>query len=48
MIVGIISVIKELKDSTGFSTPDIIAALIGCAIVEVTLIIGIIIGALIV
>lgn len=48
MIVGIISVIKELKDSTGFSTPDIIAALIGCAIVEVTLIIGIIVGALIV
>ena len=46
VLVGILSVIKELTDSTGFSLPDIVAALIGCATVEVAMIIAIILGLL--
>ena len=46
VLVGILSVIKEFTDSTGFCLPDIIAALIGCGTVEVALIIGTILGLL--
>ena len=46
VLVGILSVIKEFTDSTGFCLPDIIAALIGCGTVEVAMIIGIILGLL--
>ena len=46
VLVGILSTIKELTDSTGFCLPDIIAALIGCGTVEVAVIIGIILGLL--
>ena len=46
VLVGIVSLIKELTDSTGFSVLDIVAALIGCGTVEVAMIIGIIAGIL--
>ena len=46
VLVGILSVIKEFTDSTGFSLPDIVAALIGCATVEIAMIIAIILGLL--
>lgn len=46
VLVGILSVIKEFTDSTGFCLPDIIATLIGCGTVEVAMIIGIILGLL--
>ena len=46
VLVGILSVIKEFTDSTGFCLQDIIAALIGCGTVEVAMIIGIILGLL--
>ena len=46
VLVGILSVIKEFTDSTGFCLPDIIAGLIGCGTVEVAMIIGIILGLL--
>ena len=46
ILVGILSVIKERTDSTGFSIPDIIAALLGCVTVEIALIIGTILGML--
>lgn len=46
VLVGILSVIKEFTDSTGFCLPDIIAALIGCGTVEVAMIIGTILGLL--
>ena len=40
VLVGMISLVKELTDSTGFSVSDIVASLIGCATVEISLIIG--------
>ena len=46
VLVGILSVIKEFTDSTGFSLPDIVAALIGCGTVEIAMIIAIILGLL--
>lgn len=46
VLVGIVSVIKELTDSTGFSVLDIVAALIGCATVELALLVGIVAGIL--
>ena len=46
VFVSMISLIKELTDSTGFSVKDIIAALIGCIIIEIPLLIGIIINIL--
>ena len=46
VFVSMISLIKELTDSTGFSVKDIIAALIGCIILEIPLLIGIIISIL--
>ena len=46
VLVGILSTVKELTDSTGFCLQDIIAALIGCGTVEVAMIIGIILGLL--
>ena len=41
-----ISLAKEFADSTGFSVLDIVAALIGCATVEITLVIAISVGLL--
>ena len=41
-----ISLVKEFTDRTGFSVLDIVAALIGCATVEVALLIGIVAGIL--
>ena len=38
--------IKELTDSTGFSLPDIVAALIGYATIEIAIIVAITIGLL--
>ena len=46
VFVGIVSLIKELTDSTGFSVLDIVAALIGCATVELALLVGIVAGIL--
>ena len=46
VLVGIVSLIKELTDSTGFSVLDIVAALIGCATVELALLVGIVAGIL--
>ena len=46
VLVGILSVIKEFTDSTGFCLPDIIASLIGCIPVEIAMILGIIVGLL--
>ena len=46
ILVGMISVAKEFADSTGFSVLDIVAALIGCATVEITLVIAITVGLL--
>ena len=46
ILVGMISVAKEFADRTGFSVLDIVAALIGCATVEVALLIGIVAGIL--
>ena len=46
ILVGMISLAKEFTDSTGFSVLDIVAALIGCATVEITMIIAISIGLL--
>ena len=46
VFVGIVSLIKELTDSTGFSVLDIVAALIGCATVELALLVGIVAGVL--
>ena len=46
VLVGMISVAKEFADRTGFSVLDIVAALIGCATVEVALLIGIVAGIL--
>lgn len=46
VLVGIVSIIKELTDSTGFSVLDIVAALIGCATVELALLVGIVAGIL--
>lgn len=46
VLVGMISVAKEFADSTGFSVLDIVAALIGCATVEIAMIIAISIGLL--
>ena len=46
VLVGMISLVKEFTDRTGFSVLDIVAALIGCATVEVALLIGIVAGIL--
>lgn len=46
VLVGIVSLIKELTDSTGFSVLDIVAALIGCVTVELALLVGIVAGIL--
>lgn len=44
VLVGILSVIKEFTDSTGFSLPDIVAAMLGCLLVEAAVLFGILIG----
>ena len=46
VLVGMVSVAKEFADSTGFSVLDIVAALIGCATVEITLVVAITVGLL--
>ena len=42
--VLITSFFKELIDSTGFSWPDIIAAMLGCLLVEAAVLFGLLIG----
>ena len=46
VFVGILSIVKEGTDSTGFSLPDIVAALLGCATVEIAMVIAIAVGLL--